>query len=381
VCGVLPNKRLHLTEGALFKSDWRSSKIKTVVSYRINSSAVYPCGEVEVSSAAGETRPLGCRPSHIRYGVEMHQQVSKVLCLLAPLLCANFAAASNCTQASGDSLVDVFPLAVGNQWVYRYDYQYSDVNAVIDSYADTGTVTLDVVDCSRFLDSTNWVIRERGVHWTQTNNLAWSGPTVQVDSFEIVEFNSGRHQLYRTGDPWEVQTSVIPFSSNLVDTAKVCRYAVVDSSGLLELRSYEMPAVPIHLFVFKRDTGLLSVATITGISGWPYWESHHTLRSSIVTEIAEHRPMGLPAQFVLNQNYPNPFNPTTTFSFKLPRRAQVSLRVFDLLGRLVDTVMSEILDQGSHSRRWDAQNMASGVYVYQLRVEEQTLSKRLVLLK
>ena len=311
----------------------------------------------------------------------MHHLASKVLCLLVPLLCVNFAAASNCTQASGDSLVDVFPLAVGNQWVYCYDYQYSDVNAVIDSYADTGTVTLDIVDCSRFLDSTRWLIRERGVHWTQTNNQAWSGPTIHVDSFEVIEFNFGCHQLYRTGDPWEVQTSVIPFSSNLVDTAKVCRYAVVDSSGLRELRSYEMPAVPLHLFVFKRDTGLLSVATIIGITGWPYWETHHTLRSSIVTEIADRTPMGLPAQIVLNQNYPNPFNPTTTFSFKLPTRAQVSLSVFDLLGRLVDNVISEFLDQGSHTRRWDAHNLASGVYLYQLRVGEQTLSKRLVLLK
>ncbi len=73
--------------------------------------------------------------------------------------------------------------------------------------------------------------------------------------------------------------------------------------------------------------------------------------------------------FVLEQNYPNPFNPTTTIEFFLPRADVVTLKIFNILGEEIETLISEKLPAGKHKYQWDASRMPSGVYLYRLSVE------------
>ncbi len=89
----------------------------------------------------------------------------------------------------------------------------------------------------------------------------------------------------------------------------------------------------------------------------------------------------LPTVFALNQNYPNPFNPTTTISFALPSRSFVSLKVFDILGREVSTIVSGELQAGSYTRQWNASAFASGVYFYRLQAGSFVQTRKLVLLR
>ena len=88
-----------------------------------------------------------------------------------------------------------------------------------------------------------------------------------------------------------------------------------------------------------------------------------------------------PKRFTLSQNYPNPFNPTTTISYELPKESFVSLKVFDLLGREVTTLVSEEMSAGSYSRQWNATNIPSGIYFYRLQAGSFCETKKLVLLK
>jgi len=76
----------------------------------------------------------------------------------------------------------------------------------------------------------------------------------------------------------------------------------------------------------------------------------------------------LPAAFTLNQNYPNPFNPSTTITFSVGTTSYASLRVYDLLGREVASLLLEKLSAGEYSRQWNAANMPSGIYIYRLSV-------------
>jgi hypothetical protein len=85
--------------------------------------------------------------------------------------------------------------------------------------------------------------------------------------------------------------------------------------------------------------------------------------------------------FELYNCYPNPFNPSTTFSFNLPEKLRVSLKIFDALGREVSTLISEEIEQGKHSITWNARNFASGVYFYRLDAGAYTKTKKFVLLK
>jgi hypothetical protein len=88
-----------------------------------------------------------------------------------------------------------------------------------------------------------------------------------------------------------------------------------------------------------------------------------------------------PTVFVLLQNYPNPFNPATTISFSLPSKSFVSLKVFDLIGREVASIVSGEMSAGNHTKQWNANNLPSGVYFYRLQAGSFTETKRLMLLK
>jgi hypothetical protein len=88
-----------------------------------------------------------------------------------------------------------------------------------------------------------------------------------------------------------------------------------------------------------------------------------------------------PRSFVLNQNYPNPFNPTTNFSFSLPLKSFVTLKIFDMLGREVATIVHEELSSGNYTRQWNASNMSSGIYFSRFQADTYTETKKLILLR
>lgn len=88
-----------------------------------------------------------------------------------------------------------------------------------------------------------------------------------------------------------------------------------------------------------------------------------------------------PAGFALEQNYPNPFNPTTNIRFSIANRGLVSLRVFNLLGQEVATLVNEELGGGSHETTFNATGLPSGMYFYRLKAGTFVETKRLVLMK
>lgn len=89
----------------------------------------------------------------------------------------------------------------------------------------------------------------------------------------------------------------------------------------------------------------------------------------------------VPADYSLSQNYPNPFNPNTRFSFALPKLSSVSLKVFDVLGREVATLVNQDLKAGSYEVTWDGSNYTSGMYFYKISTGDYTETKKMMLLK
>ena len=89
----------------------------------------------------------------------------------------------------------------------------------------------------------------------------------------------------------------------------------------------------------------------------------------------------LPVKFRLDQNFPNPFNPTTTIRFAIPKPAFVILKLYDLHGREVTTLVNREMSSGEFDVVFDATGLASGVYFYRIQAEEFTQFKKLMLLK
>ncbi len=85
--------------------------------------------------------------------------------------------------------------------------------------------------------------------------------------------------------------------------------------------------------------------------------------------------------FVLSQNYPNPFNPSTTIKFTLPKSEFVELKVYNILGKEVATLVSNKLNQGNHTYTFDGKNLASGIYYYQLVAGDYREVKKMILLR
>ncbi len=89
----------------------------------------------------------------------------------------------------------------------------------------------------------------------------------------------------------------------------------------------------------------------------------------------------IPFEFNLSQNYPNPFNPSTNIKFSIPQTSKVVLKVYDMLGREVATLVNATKDAGNYSVNFDASNLASGLYVYTISAGNFNVSKKMMLLK
>jgi len=102
--------------------------------------------------------------------------------------------------------------------------------------------------------------------------------------------------------------------------------------------------------------------------------------SEMITSV-ERTSSEIPTSFNLSQNYPNPFNPSTTISFSIPTSEFVTLKVYDVLGRELATLVNENLSAGNYSYNFDASNLTSGVYLYKLQAGKYSETKKMILSK
>lgn len=136
---------------------------------------------------------------------------------------------------------------------------------------------------------------------------------------------------------------------------------------------------------FSLDPATGTTYTISAVRTG-YSVGRTSLTPSVVTDVDDEDNPLLPDRVALSQNYPNPFNPTTVIAYDLPRRTEVSIQVFDILGRSVATLVDRIEPAGSHSVTWPGTDaggtpVASGVYLYRLTVDGYAETRKMVLVR
>ncbi len=89
----------------------------------------------------------------------------------------------------------------------------------------------------------------------------------------------------------------------------------------------------------------------------------------------------LPAEFALEQNYPNPFNPSTTIRYALPEAADVTVKVYDAMGRFMGTLVQNRMPPGNHEVTMDASGLSSGMYFYELTAGDFSQTRSMILTK
>jgi hypothetical protein len=110
---------------------------------------------------------------------------------------------------------------------------------------------------------------------------------------------------------------------------------------------------------------------------WDLWSDSVT---AVITGITKSE-TNIPLEYTLKQNYPNPFNPTTTIEFDLPYSEFVTLKIYNILGEEVSTLVSKKLAVGNYKYEWDSSSLASGVYLYRLEAGDFVESKKMILLR
>ncbi|MCX7832595.1 MAG: T9SS type A sorting domain-containing protein [Ignavibacteria bacterium] len=89
----------------------------------------------------------------------------------------------------------------------------------------------------------------------------------------------------------------------------------------------------------------------------------------------------VPSGFALQQNYPNPFNPVTKIVYQIPKNTFVTIKIFDALGKEIETIVNENHSPGTYEVEWNAGNNPSGIYFYKLISESFVETKKMILLK
>ena len=100
----------------------------------------------------------------------------------------------------------------------------------------------------------------------------------------------------------------------------------------------------------------------------------------IVSDVEENH-SNVPDNFILHQNFPNPFNPSTTISWQSPVSSWQTLKVYDILGNEVATLVNEEKPAGNYEVNFDASGLTSGIYFYQLKVGKFVQTKKMILLR
>ncbi len=168
----------------------------------------------------------------------------------------------------------------------------------------------------------------------------------------------------------------VPFDINNVDPTMV---AFSDSGEKIwELRDVNSHDYGAFYSIAWDNQNYLIGTAILGYNPWSLQLSKYSLPG--ITAVKEESSR-IPEKFSLSQNYPNPFNPSTDISFSVPQSGEVTLKIYDLLGREVATLINKELNAGTYSTKFEAGNLASGVYIYRLSARNFSSTKKMVLLK
>jgi hypothetical protein len=156
----------------------------------------------------------------------------------------------------------------------------------------------------------------------------------------------------------------------------------VKLNGALEkINQGQFPAAVNKLNAFINEVqGFIQAEKLTPVQGQYLIDVANAVIQQISGDNLEHV-NAVPQEFKLYQNYPNPFNPSTSIKFDIPKESNVKLIVYDVLGKVVQTMLDGNVRPGTYELVFDGTNLASGIYYYRIETIEFSNVKKMVLIK
>lgn len=209
-----------------------------------------------------------------------------------------------------------------------------------------------------------------GLAFLKKNNLLF----VSVDSYGSGTYDMGRFYI------------VNPNTGEKIDTCDIAQWNL-ETFGVTNNRTNEgkFPTGSGYTSVYGIDVDGAGNVYTPSYNGWTIekWKFTGQLPTIPITVLGVERVDGMnPSTFTLAQNYPNPFNPSTTIKFGVSEQSKISLKIYDITGALVATLLNEAdFEKGNYKVSFDASNLASGTYVYTLSNGTQQLTNKMIFLK
>jgi hypothetical protein len=257
-----------------------------------------------------------------------------------------------------------YPLSIGNQWDYS-SQSFDRTEKIIDTTSINGHLYYSL--------STS---PDQLVYWMrEEENILYVLHSIDSTEFLLFDFNAD------TGTVWELPSGYgCSFGTEITLISK-------DNTIITPSDTF------INCYYFKHkqfcaDAGILDTWFSKGV-GKVRWIEDNIAGSllfdldsvKIISNIKTENNIRSVESYKLHQNYPNPFNPSTTIEFTLPKYEFVELKVYNILGKEVATLVSKKLNQGNHTYTFDGSNLASGIYYYQLVAGDYREIKKMILIK
>ena len=176
---------------------------------------------------------------------------------------------------------------------------------------------------------------------------------------------------------WNIARNLVQINSTLLDTLSPAYYSSSDS-GLIAY--YKMDVLE-DLGINGDGADDLRDLSVNGNHLDTYGDPVLVQSGAFIITGVETSGNQIPVQFYLSQNYPNPFNPTTMIEYSILQSSNVSLKVYDMLGSEVATLVNEEKERGIYTVNFNALQLASGIYFYRLRAGDFVETKKMILMK
>jgi hypothetical protein len=219
-----------------------------------------------------------------------------------------------------------------------------------------------------------------------TSNTARGFDTVAVSGYGVgtptLAFNASSFKINYVALT-KFKDTTVTITNNGTDTLKIS--GIASTKNFLTFRPATLTVPPgqsrVDTIRFTADSAGIRKGFIIFTSNDAAGKDTLTVTGNEVTLGVASALTGVPSTFAIYQNYPNPFNPTTAIRFDIPQTMMVSLVVYDILGKEVETLVSEVKQPGKYEVVFNAKNLASGVYLYRINAGQQVQTRRFVLLK
>jgi hypothetical protein len=280
-------------------------------------------------------------------------------------------------------VLNYYPLAIGNKWVFHHstvtydpypNYSYQiDVKEVLgDSIAANGKhyykvndVTIWESDVLERIDTTDGKVYRY-----------YEDPTLADDEYVAYDLLS---EVGDTISSYRMGFNTVMFTTMYAETT-------FEKWGLTKPKKvFEEYTLHPPIFSITKDIGLDSI-----YSYFDFGETYITLKGCIIDGVVygdtvtvgvEDEEPPIASEFKLEQNYPNPFNPTTSIQYAISSRQFVTLKVYDILGNKIATLVNEEKPAGEYEIEFNATGLTSGIYFYQLRTGNFTETKKMLMIK